>query len=103
MDKLKKIFKHDKSDSSSSSAATTPSHTTERSTPAATTTHSAPPPQAVSSTPVAPATTTSSAPVSKGPPAGVLFETNYGNITIALYSDKTPRVSLPSPVRSDLV
>jgi len=27
-------------------------------------------------------------------PAGVLLETNYGNITIALYSDKTPRVSL---------
>jgi peptidyl-prolyl cis-trans isomerase-like 1 len=97
MDKLKKIFKHDKSDSSSSSAATTPSHTTERSTPA-TTTHSAPPPQAVSSTP-APAATTTSAPVSKGPPAGVLLETNYGNITIALYSDKTPRVSFLSPTR----
>jgi len=93
MDKLKKIFKHDKHDSSSSSTATTPSHTTAERNNAATTTHSAPPPQAVSSTP-APVTTTSSAPVSKGPPAGVLLETNYGNITIALYSDKTPRVSL---------
>ncbi|KAI4829647.1 hypothetical protein E4T44_09700 [Aureobasidium sp. EXF-8845] len=92
MDKLKKIFKHDKHDSSSSSTATTPSHTTttERSTPA-TTTHSAPPPQAINSTPAPVAASTPSAPVSKGPPAGVLLETNYGNITIALYSDKTPR------------
>lgn len=30
-----------------------------------------------------------------GPPAGVLLETNYGNITIALYSDKAPKVSFP--------
>jgi peptidyl-prolyl cis-trans isomerase-like 1 len=98
MDKLKKIFKHDKHDSSSSSTATTPSHTTttERSTPA-TTTHSAPPPQAINSTPAPVAASTPSAPVSKGPPAGVLLETNYGNITIALYSDKTPRVSSELP------
>ncbi|KAI5201508.1 hypothetical protein AUEXF2481DRAFT_44845 [Aureobasidium subglaciale EXF-2481] len=90
MDKLKKIFKHDKSDSSSST--TTPSHTTsERSTPA-TTTSSAPAPQTTtSSTPAAAATANTTAPVSKGPPAGVLLETNYGNITIALYSDKTPK------------
>lgn len=89
MDKLKKIFKHDKSDTSSSS--TSPSHTTAERNTAATTTSSAPPPQ--HSTPAAASTT--GAPSSKGPPAGVLLETNYGNITIALYSDKAPKVSFP--------
>ncbi|THW92637.1 hypothetical protein D6D15_03013 [Aureobasidium pullulans] len=85
MDKLKKIFKHDKSDSSSSS--TSPSHTTAERNTAATTTSSAPPPQ--HSTPAAASTTDALS--SKGPPAGVLLETNYGNITIALYSDKAPK------------
>ncbi|KAH0275256.1 hypothetical protein KCU74_g7233, partial [Aureobasidium melanogenum] len=92
MDKLKRIFKHDKHDSSSSSSATTPSHTTTDRNTAATSTSSAPPPQTSSTTPsTAAATTGSSAPTRQGKPDGVLLETNYGNITIALYSDKTPR------------
>ncbi|KAG9725715.1 hypothetical protein KCU86_g15636, partial [Aureobasidium melanogenum] len=91
MDKLKKIFKHDKHDSSSSSTATTPSHTTAERNTAATTTSSAPPPQTSSTTPSAAATTGTSAPTRTSKPDGVLLETNYGNITIALYSDKTPR------------
>ncbi|KAG9512033.1 hypothetical protein KCV07_g9726, partial [Aureobasidium melanogenum] len=93
MDKLKKIFKHDKHDSSSSSSATTPSHTTTERNTAATTTSSAPPPQTSSTTPSAAAATTTgtSAPTRTSKPDGVLLETNYGNITIALFSDKTPR------------
>jgi peptidyl-prolyl cis-trans isomerase-like 1 len=77
MDKLKKLFKHDSSDSHSDSAAAT--HT-----------------QAAPST-----TTSAQAPQSSNAaipekPAGVLMTTNYGDITIALYSDKVPKVRASS-------
>ncbi|KAF3045758.1 Peptidyl-prolyl cis-trans isomerase-like 1 [Didymella keratinophila] len=72
MDKLKKLFKHDSTDSHSDSAAAT--HT-----------------QAAPST-----TTSAQAPQSNNAaflerPSGVLMTTNYGDITIALYSDKVPK------------
>ena len=80
MDKIKKLFKHDKDESPSS----TPSQSA-----TSTSTSSAPPPQTSS---ISGAATSNAATTDK--PAGVLLETNYGNITVALYSDKTPRVSL---------
>jgi hypothetical protein len=55
MDKLKKIFKHDSSDSAQSSHAGASS--------------------------------------SHQKASGVLMTTNYGDIKIALYSDKTPKAS----------
>ena len=80
MDKIKKMFKSDKDESPSS----TSSHSA-----ASTSTSSAPPPQTSSTSAAA-----SSNAATTDKPAGVLLETNYGNITIALYSDKTPKVSL---------
>lgn len=77
MNKLKNLFKHDSSDSPTESAA--PSHTQGGSAPASTT--SAQAPQSGTATHV-----------SSDKPSGVLMTTNYGDITIALYSDKTPRV-----------
>ncbi|KAJ4339307.1 cyclophilin peptidyl-prolyl cis-trans isomerase Cyp2 [Ascochyta clinopodiicola] len=76
MDKLKKIFKHDSSSSHSEPAAA--SHT--QGTTAPTTTTSAQAPQ--SNTPAG---------HSSAKASGVLMTTNYGDITIALYSDKTPK------------
>ncbi|KAL1607262.1 hypothetical protein SLS59_002225 [Nothophoma quercina] len=76
MNKLKNLFKHDSSDSPTESAA--PSHTQGGSAPASTT--SAQAPQSGTATHV-----------SSDKPSGVLMTTNYGDITIALYSDKTPR------------
>jgi hypothetical protein len=55
MDKLKKIFKHDSSESTQSSNA--------------------------------------AAGAIPKKPSGVLMTTNYGDIKIALYSDKTPKAS----------
>jgi peptidyl-prolyl cis-trans isomerase-like 1 len=72
MDKLKKLFKHDSSDSHSESAAAT--HT-----------------QAAPSTTSAHAPQSSNAAIPEKP-TGVLMTTNYGDITIALYSDKAPKV-----------
>lgn len=95
MDKLKKLFKHDKDEPAQSSQSTTPSSTsTQQRSAAPSSTSSAPPPQSStqSSMPAAAAASNNAATTDK--PAGVLLETNYGNITIALYSDKTPRVSL---------
>lgn len=77
MDKLKKLFKHDSSDSHSQSAA-------------ATHTQAAP-----STTTSAQALQTSNAAI-PDKPSGVLMTTNYGDITIALYSDKTPKVCASS-------
>lgn len=76
MDKLKKIFKHDKSDDA------TPSRAQGGATPSSTTSAQAP-------------QTNTAASTSQAAPSGVLMTTNYGDITIALYSDKTPKV-LPS-------
>lgn len=101
MDKLKKMFKHgDSSESSqphstsSTSSSSTPSHTTSASSPS-TSRASQSQSQSQSSAPVS---GSAGAPVdaaqsNSGPPAGVLMTTNYGDITIALYSEQTPRVS----------
>lgn len=72
MNKLKKIFKHDSSDS-------TPASKTQGQ-PAASATTSAQAPQANNAAVTPP-----------GKPSGVLMTTNHGDITIALYSDKTPK------------
>lgn len=76
MDKLKKIFKHDKS---SSDSKETPTRAQGDTAPSFTT--SAQLPQ-----------TSATAGTSAETPAGVLLTTNHGDITIALYSDKTPKV-----------
>lgn len=73
MDKLKKLFKHDSSDAHQESAAATHTQT------APSTTTSAQAPQ------------TSNAGIPEKP-SGVLMTTNYGDITIALYSDNVPKV-----------
>lgn len=83
MDKLKKLFKHDSSADESTSHSTTPSHTQERSAPSSTTSAQAP-------------QSSTSAGIASEKPSGVLLTTNYGDITIALYSDKTPRVCMSS-------
>lgn len=76
MDKLKKLFKHDSSDSHAKS--TTASHTQEAA-PSSTTSAQAP-------------QSSNTAATSAEKPAGVLMTTNYGDITIALFSEKTPKV-----------
>jgi peptidyl-prolyl cis-trans isomerase-like 1 len=78
MDKLKKIFKHDKEPEHASTTTATSS------TPSQTTSASA----------AQPATSSDGTAATSGLPAGVLLTTNYGDITIALYSDKTPKVRL---------
>ncbi|KAJ4986329.1 cyclophilin type peptidyl-prolyl cis-trans isomerase/CLD [Stagonosporopsis vannaccii] len=74
MDKLKKIFKHEKSNDSQS----THSRTQGDLAPSSTASAQAPQTNAAVST-------------SQATPSGVLMTTNYGDITIALYSDKTPK------------
>ena len=83
MDKLKKIFKHDSSDSH-----TEASHTKGGAVPSST--ESAQAPQISNAAAIA----------IPEKPSGVLMTTNYGDITIALYSDKTPKVRALSPVLS---
>lgn len=78
MDKLKKLFKHDKSDADTKS---NPSRTQGDAAPSSTTSAQAP-------------ETNTAANASHGTPSGVLMTTNHGDIVIALYSDKTPRVLL---------
>ncbi|KAJ8118114.1 hypothetical protein OPT61_g843 [Boeremia exigua] len=72
MDKLKALFKKD-----SSGSHAEPSHTQGAAAPSSTTSAQAPENAAVAAIPEK--------------PSGVLMTTNYGDITIALYSDKTPR------------
>jgi peptidyl-prolyl cis-trans isomerase-like 1 len=72
MDKLKKLFKHDSSDEKAAS------HTQGQPDSSATT--SAQAPQA-----------SNAAGSSLRKPGGVLMVTNYGDITIALFTDKTPK------------
>ena len=72
MKKLKQMLKSDKSESRANPT------TTSQQTPNATTSSSQP--------------QTSQQPLSSEPAKGVLMTTNYGDITIALYSDETPKV-----------
>ncbi|GAB7341682.1 hypothetical protein MBLNU457_g0027t1 [Dothideomycetes sp. NU457] len=89
MDKLKKLFKHDKDQPAQSSQSSTPTSTTQQKSAPASSTSSAPPPQSSTQSSAPAAAENNAATTDK--PAGVLMETNYGNITIALYSEKTPR------------
>ena len=75
MKKLKQMLKSDKSDKSESKTDSTP---TNQRTPNSTTSSSQP--------------QTSQQPFSNESAKGVLMTTNYGDITIALYSDETPKV-----------
>jgi peptidyl-prolyl cis-trans isomerase-like 1 len=78
MNKLKKLFKKDKDSSDS--------HAHSASAASASPTQAAP-----STTTSAPAPKTSNAVIPEKP-TGVLLTTNYGDITIGLYSDKAPKV-----------
>ena len=85
MDKLKKLFKHDKTDSDV------------KSTP----TQGHAPPSSTSSAHAPQTSTATGAAIEK--PSGVLMMTSHGDITIALYSDKTPKaLLLPSVVQSTI-
>ncbi|KAF1923089.1 uncharacterized protein M421DRAFT_426191 [Didymella exigua CBS 183.55] len=73
MDKLKKLFKHDSSDSHAELT-----HTQEGAASSSTTSVRAP--QTINAAATIPER-----------PSGVLMRTNYGDITIALYSEKAPK------------
>lgn len=73
MDKLKKLFKHDSSDAHQESAAATHTQTVPSTTTSA----------------QAPQTSNAGVPEKL---SGVLMTTNFGDITIVLYSDKVPKV-----------
>ena len=77
MKKLKQMLKSDKSESKTASTPTS------QQTPSLTTSSSQP--------------QTSQQTLSNEPAKGVLITTNYGDITIALYSDETPKVIISLP------
>lgn len=92
MDKLKKLFKKD--DETSHSTSTSQSTPTSSSQPTSTSTA----PTSQTGATGATGTGATSAGQSSGGAQGVLLTTNYGDITIALFADKTPRVSKFIPV-----
>lgn len=93
MDKIKKIFKKDKSPETSSTSTSKPAHFS------STTTQPPPPSSAATSTGAGAgagsstaATTGGGADVDPGKANGVLLHTNMGDITIVLFADKVPKV-----------
>ncbi|KAF1351372.1 cyclophilin-like domain-containing protein [Delphinella strobiligena] len=89
MDKLKKLFKKDDDTSHSTS---TP-HSTSTSSSHPTSTSTAPTSQAGATSATGATSAAQSSRQSSGEAQGVLLTTNYGDITIALFADKTPRTA----------
>lgn len=88
MNKLKRIFKKDKGGSAGTSQPTT---TTSQTAPSSSTN---PGTQIQSQAPASTGAATDA-------PKGVLFNTSLGDITIALYTDETPKVmSFPFPLHT---
>ena len=81
MNKLKSMLKGDKKDKDSSSTAPTQSSTSSQ-------------PQSSSTGQTAAAGQTGASSTTGGTPKGVLFNTTLGDITIALYTDETPKVRI---------
>ncbi|KAL1305720.1 hypothetical protein AAFC00_007307 [Neodothiora populina] len=90
MDKIKKLFKH--GDKAESTSHTTPTSTsTAQSTSTSSAAQSQPASSATTSTGGAGAGAAAASSGTSDSPSGVLLTTNYGDITIALFSEQTPK------------